>query len=145
MARIEESVEIKRPVEKVFAYTIDAKDWSKWLSFIPEAEQTSQGPISVGTTFKGSSRLIGHTNNWTAKTVECEPNKSFGADTTGPGIIMKEHYTYSSVNGGTKFTIVYDIRMFGLYKLSSLMVISNMRKELKNSLINLKSILEAQA
>ena len=145
MAKIEESVEIKRPVEKVFAYTTDAKNWSKWISFIPAAEQTSQDPISVGTTFKGSSRLIGHTNKWTAKTVECEPNKSFGTDTTGPGIIMKEHYTYGSVNGGTKFTVVYDIKMHGLHKLSSPMVISTMRKELKKSLGNLKGVLEAQA
>jgi len=145
MARIEESVEIKRPVNRVFAYTIDAKNWSKWLSFIPAAEQTSQDPISVGTTFKGSSHLIGHTNKWTAKTVECELNRSFGTDTTGPGIIMKEHYTYGTVNGGTKFTVVYDIRMYGLHKLSSLIVISTMRKEIKKSLVNLKSILEAQA
>ena len=144
MARIEESVEIKRPVDRVFAYTIDAKNWSKWMSYIPAAEQTSQDPIGVGTTFKGSSHLLGHTNKWTAKTVECEPNKSFGTDTTGPGIVMKEHYTYVSVNGGTKFTTAYDIRMHGLHRLSSLMVISAMRKELKKSLINLKSILETQ-
>ena len=144
MARIEESVEIKHPVDRVFAYTIDAKNWSKWMSYIPAAEQTSQGPISVGTTFKGSSRLLGHTNRWTAKAVECEPNKSFGTDTIGPGIVMKEHYTYDSVNGGTKFTTIYDIRMYGLHKLSSLMVISAMRKELKKGLVTLKSILEAQ-
>ena len=39
MARIEESIEIKHPVDKVFAYTTDAKNWPKWQSFIPEAEQ----------------------------------------------------------------------------------------------------------
>lgn len=144
MARIEESVEIKRPVDRVFAYTIDAKNWSKWMSYIPVAEQTSQGPIDVGTTFKGSSRLLGHTNRWTAKAVECEPNKSFGTDTTGPGIVMKEHYTYDSINGDTKFTTIYDIRMYGFQKLSSLIVISAMRKELKKGLVTLKSILEAQ-
>jgi uncharacterized protein YndB with AHSA1/START domain len=49
MARIEESVDIKRPVDKVFAYQTEAKNWPKWWSFIPEAEQTSQGPIGVGT------------------------------------------------------------------------------------------------
>lgn len=41
MTRIEESVEIKLPVDKVFAYTTDAKSWPKWQSIIPEAEQTS--------------------------------------------------------------------------------------------------------
>ena len=42
MARIEESVEIKRPADKVFAYTTDAKTWTKWQSTFPEAEQKSQ-------------------------------------------------------------------------------------------------------
>ena len=54
MARIEESVEIKRPADKVFAYTTDAKSWTKWQSTFPEAEQTSQGAVGVGTTFKGT-------------------------------------------------------------------------------------------
>ena len=45
MARIEESVEIKRPPDKVFAYTTDARTWTKWQSTFPEAEQTSQGPV----------------------------------------------------------------------------------------------------
>jgi hypothetical protein len=38
MARIEESVEINYPVEKVFVFTTDAGSWSKWQSIIPIAE-----------------------------------------------------------------------------------------------------------
>jgi hypothetical protein len=52
MARIEESVEIKCPVDKVFAYTTEAKSWPRWQSFITEAEQTSEGHMTVDTTFK---------------------------------------------------------------------------------------------
>ena len=44
MAIIEESIEIASPVEKVFALTTDAAQWSRWHSAIPEAEQTSAGP-----------------------------------------------------------------------------------------------------
>ena len=43
MARIEGSVEIKCPVDKVFAYTTEAKSWPKWHPFIPEAEQRPRG------------------------------------------------------------------------------------------------------
>jgi len=69
MGRIEESVEIKRPVDKVFAYTTDAKSWPKWQSFILEAEQTSQGQIGVGATFKGSNRMMGRRVEWAARTM----------------------------------------------------------------------------
>ena len=57
MGRIEESVEIKCPVDKAFAYTTVAKDWHKWHDYIPEAEQTSPGQVGVGTTFKGKTHM----------------------------------------------------------------------------------------
>ena len=144
MARIEESAEIKRPVDKVFTYTTDAKNWSKWQSIIPEAEQTSQGPVSVGTTFKGNSHMMGLTMKWTAKATEYEPNRNFGKNITSAGMTIEQHNTYSPMNGGVKFTIVYDIKVRGLFKLFSSMLINTMRKELKKSLGNLKSVLEAQ-
>jgi hypothetical protein len=74
MARIEESIEIKRSVDKVFVYTTDAKSWPV-ASSISEAEQTSQGQIGIGTTFKGTNRMMGLRVKWAAKVTEYEPNK----------------------------------------------------------------------
>jgi uncharacterized membrane protein len=145
MARIEESVEIKRPVDKVFAYTTDAKSWSKWQSIIPEAEQTSQGPVSVGTTFKGTVHMMGLSMKWTAKATEYEPTKRFGKNITSVGMIVEQHNTYDPIEGHVKFTIVYNMKVRGIFKLFSPMLVSSMRKELKKSLSNLKSVLEAQA
>ena len=145
MARIEESVEIKRLADKVFAYTTEAKSWSKWQSIIPEAEQTSQGPVGVGTTFKGISRMMGLSMKWTAKATEYETNRKFGKNITSMAMTIGQHNTYSPIEGGTSFTIVYDVKTTGLFKLFSPMLVSTMRKELKKSLANLKGILEAQA
>ena len=144
MARIEESVEITCPVDKVFAYTIDAKSWPKWQSIILEAEQTSQGPWSVGTTFKGTTRLMGLSMKWTAKATEYEPNKKWTKNINSGSITIDEHVTYEPIEGRIKFTIVYDMKVGGLFRLFSPMVVSSMRKETKKSLSNLKSILEAQ-
>jgi hypothetical protein len=144
MARIEESVEIKRPADKVFAYTTDAKSWAKWQSIIPEAEQTSQGHVGVGTTFKGITRMMGLSMKWTAKATEYEPTRKFGKNITSAGMTIGQHNTYDPIEGGVKFTIVYDMKVRGLFKLFSPMLVSTMRKELKKSLGNLKSILEAQ-
>ena len=144
MAKIEESMEIKHPLDKVFAYTTDAKSWPKWQSIILEAEQTSQGPWRVGTTFKGISRMMGLSMNWTAKTTEYEPNRKWGKNITCGPMTIEEHVTYDSRGGRIKFTIVYDMKVGGFLKLFSPMVVSSMRKETKKSLSNLKSILEAQ-
>jgi len=144
MARIEESVEIKCPVDKVFVYTTDAKSWSKWQSIIPQAEQTSQGPVGVGTTFKGTVHMMGLSMKWTAKATEYEPTRKFGKNITSAGMTIEQHNTYDPIEGRMKFTIVYDIKVRGIFKLFSPMLVSSMRKGLKKSLSNLKNILEAQ-
>jgi len=145
MARIEESIEIKRPVDKVFAYTTDAKSWPKWQSFILEAEQTSQGQIGIGTTFKGTNRMMGLRVEWAAKVMEYEPNRRWGKNITFWSTIIEEHLIFDHIEGGTKFTLVYDMKVGGVLKLFSSMVVSSIRKQTKVSLNNLKSILEAQA
>jgi len=143
MARIEESVQIQRPVGKVFAYTTDAKKWPEWQSIIKEAEQTSQGPMGVGTTFKGTTRMMGLSMKWTAKVTKYEPNTEWIKNITSGSIIIEERMTYDPLEGGINFTIVYDMKVGGFLKLFSSMVVSSMRKESKKSLGNLKSIMEA--
>jgi uncharacterized membrane protein len=143
MARIEESIEVKCPVDKVFAYTTDAKNWPKWQSFIPEAEQTSQGPVNVGTTFKGVSRMMGQSMKWTAVATGFESNRKWGKKITSGSLAIEEHMTYNPVEGGTIFTIVYDMKVGGLLKLLSPVMAGSMRRETKKSLGNLKGILEA--
>ena len=145
MARIEESVEIKCPVDKVFAYTTDAKSWPKWQSSILEAEQTSQGQVGVGTTFKGSNRMMGLTVEWAAKATGYEPNKRWSKNITFWNTIIEDHLIFEPIEGGTKFTLVYDMKVGGLLRLFSSMAVSSMRKQMKLSLTNLKSVLEAQA
>lgn len=143
MAIIKESVEIKRPIDKVFAYTIDAKNWPKWQPF-PDAEQTSQGPVGVGTTFKGRIRLMGRTMKWTSKATEYELNKKFGKDIISGPITNEQHNTYESIEGGTRFTIQYNVKVGGFMKLFSPMMMSSLRKALIKALGNLKGILETQ-
>jgi len=144
MARIEESVEIKCPAEKVFAYTTDAESWMNWQSTFPEAEQTSQGPVGVGTTFKGKIHMMGLTMKWTAKATEYEANRKFGKNIKCGSITNEQHNTYEPIQGGTRFTIVYNMKVGGLMKLFSPMIVCSTRKALRKALGNLKGILEAQ-
>jgi uncharacterized membrane protein len=143
MPRIEERVDIKRPADSVFAYTTDAKMWPKWQSTIREAEQTSPGPVGVGTTFKGVIRMMGLSMKWTARATEYEANRWFGKTIACGSITNEQHNTYEPVDGGTRFTIVYDMKLGGPMRLFSPMIISSMRGGLKKALGNLKSLLEA--
>jgi uncharacterized protein YndB with AHSA1/START domain len=144
MARIEESMEIKRPADKVFAYMTDVKTWPRWDSGLLEAEQTSPGQMGIGTTLGGDMRAMGRRMAWTAKVTEYEPNKKWGGAVSFPSMLLEEHVIFDSIEGGTKLTRVYDVQLGGLLKLFAPMVVSSMRRGSKKSLSNLKSILEAQ-
>lgn len=142
MARIEESIEIKAPAEKVFGITTDASRWSTWHTAIPEAEQTSSGPVGVGTTFKGVTRLMGRSMLWTATATEYEMNRKFGKNIDSGSVFVEQHNTYTPTPDGTIFGMIYDMKFSGCIRLMSPMLVRAMRKEMKNSLLKLKQVLE---
>lgn len=142
MARIEESIEIRCPVEKVFAITTDASRWSTWHTAIPEAEQTSGGPVGVGTTFRGTTRLMGRSMPWTSTATEYDANRTFGKNIDSGSVIIQQHNTYTPTPDGTRFSMAYDMRFSGCMRLLSPMIVHSMRTEMKNSLVKLKGILE---
>lgn len=145
MARIEESVTINRPIDNVFTYTTEARNWPKWHTSMPEAEQTSQGPVGVGTTFKGKSRMMGMIMGWTAKATGFEPYKRWGKVIDSGNVVFDDELIFDTVEGGTKFTMVYDVKVGGFQKLFASMINSSMQKQLKQDLVNLKGILESPA
>ena len=145
MSRIEGTVIIKRPADKVFAYTTEAKSWPKWHGAIPEAEQTSKGQMGVGTTFRGKSRMMGQTSEWTAKMTEYEPHKRWGKVIDSGSLVVNDKLVCDPAEGGTRLTMVYEVKVGGMLKLLSPVIISSMRKQLKLDLASLKGILEAQA
>jgi hypothetical protein len=143
MARIEESIDIKRPVEKVFAYTLDVKSWPKWQLTVMEAEQTSQGQMGIGTTFKWITKGMGLRMKTTAKVTEYELNKRWSKNIVAGSTVTEDHLFFDPIEGGTKFTLRFDMKVGGFFKLCSPMLVSSTRKSMKVALINIKSILEA--
>jgi len=145
MAVIEESVLVKCPVERVFTFTTEAKGWPRWHTTMPEAGQTSEGRVGIGTTFKGKTRMMGRTSDWTALLTEYASNERWGKVIKSAGIVIDDRLLFAPAEGGTKFTTVYDVKVTGFLKLLSPMVVGAMRKQLKLDLSNLKRILEAQS
>ena len=144
MVIIEESIHIKCPVDKVFTYTTEAKKWPNWQSILPEAEQTSQGIMCIGSKFRGIVRMMGLSMKWTAEVTDYEPNIKWTKNITCRGMRIAEHVTYKLIDDGVTFSILYDMKISWFMKMFSPMIASTMRKETIKSLAQLKSILETQ-
>jgi len=143
--RVEEYVEIKRPVNRVFAYLTDEKNWPHWTSSVLEAEQTSVGQIGIGTTFRGVDQIMGHRIAWVSKITEYEPNRRMSHVLTSGNNLVEQHLTFNSIEGGTKFNFVYDMKAGGLLKFIAPILVITVRKAVKKNLNKLKAILEEQA
>jgi uncharacterized protein YndB with AHSA1/START domain len=144
MAIIQETVEIKCPVDRVFAFVADAKSWPRWHASMLEASQTASGQVGIGTSFVGANKVMGRRMPWTSKVTEYALNKIWGETISSGSTMIKEQITFDAVEGGTRFTQVYDMKVGGFLRLLSPMVINSMRKEMKVNVGSLKGLLEAK-
>ncbi len=145
MARFEESITINRPVEEVFAYATAIQKWPEWHDSIVQAEQTSQGEIEVGTTFKAQARMEGRTMDFTGKMLEYQPNKRSRKEMDYGNFVIDDTLTFDPINGGTQFTMVYDVKVRGMAKLMSGRINTGVHEELKQAVSRLKTVLESQS
>jgi hypothetical protein len=88
--------------------------------------------------------MMGLTTKWTAIATECQPNKKFGKNFSSGPVTVEQNNTCESLEGGTRSTIVYNVKVGGLMKLFAPMGVSSMRRALKQALGNVKGVLEAQ-
>jgi uncharacterized membrane protein len=145
MAKLEASVVIDRPVDEVFAYVMDASTWPKWEEGLPEAEQTSEGPVAQGTTFRGTSQMMGQEMEWTSEITEFETNEKVGHKITSGPMSIQQTLTFESADGGTRFNLVAEGETAGLFKVAQPLVNRTMRKQMEANLARLKEILESQS
>jgi uncharacterized membrane protein len=145
MSRIEGSIEIKRPVVQVFAYVTDMGNLPKWVREMQEIQHTSPGPMGLGTTLKGVYKVMGQRMAWTSKIKEYELNKKWGESISSGSMLSEELLTFDPIEGGTRFTIVYDMQVGGFLKLLAPLMVSTMRKQTTANLARLKGILETQS
>jgi uncharacterized membrane protein len=144
MVRVEESINIKCPVDKVFAYATDVKSLPKWQSSITEVEQTSPGQMSIGTTLRWVTSGMGLRMKTTAKVTGYELNKKLSLDIDWGSMAGESTFFVDPIEGGTKFTQRNDTKIRGLLKLLSPLLLRGTRRGMRVAANNLKNILEAK-
>jgi uncharacterized protein YndB with AHSA1/START domain len=142
--RIEASVIINRSHTEVYEYVTDARKWTRWEQGLLEVGQTSQGPMKVGTTFRGANRAMGRRMEWTSKVTEVEPYRKWGQKITSKDRSTVESLTFEPVEGGTRFTLSSRLETRGFFKLIAPVTAHLMQRQIEGNLSELKSILETE-
>jgi hypothetical protein len=145
MSRVEASVLINRPLEDVFAFVHNPVDHPQWETAQFEVEQTSEGLMGVGTTFRGEIRLLGLPIGWTAECTGYDTDGELEFRLNAGPLQLQETLTLEPVAPGTSFTIVYEGDQRGLVRLAGSIAVRVFQRQVESDVANLKAILEARA
>ena len=143
MPKIENSLVINAPIEKVWAYLDDISNASKYSESVIEAKKLTDGPTAIGTKYLYVAKFMGQKMETKGEiTAHDPPHKSAwkGVDSPFP---MQGATELESVAGGTRVTQRVDATPGGFFKLAEPLLMKQFQSQGDADLTKLKQILEA--
>jgi uncharacterized protein YndB with AHSA1/START domain len=144
MLKIEATTIINRPVEDVFEVLSNAENNPKWSSAFLEVKKTSEGPIGVGTTWRGVGKFLGKRTEVEIEEVEYEPNRKVAQKSASP-FPVNQQMSFESVADGTRVNLIFEADPGGFFKLAEPLLAGMGRRNIEGELANLKDLMEAHA
>ena len=144
MSHIQASIQIERPVSDVFAYAADIGNMAAWSGEVVEAAQISEGPMAVGTQFRGVGKFLGRRMETIVEVTALEPDAKFAFKTVSGPVKSENSLTFESVGGGTKVTEAIDAELGGVFGFADPLVARMLGRQFDTNLANMKDLVEAQ-
>jgi len=141
MARVERSITINAPVEKVFAYIANPVNEMEWFASISDIRDIKgQG---VGMTYGYTFKLTGLPLKGESEILEYTPNQKYVTKSKG-GISSNWTWTLNAEDGGTRVNVVveYSIPIPVLGRFSEKLAMGQIEREADMAAANIKAILE---
>ena len=141
MPKLNNSINISAPVEKVFAYVTDPLTTPEWL--VGATEVTDVTGSAVGQHYHWKYNMLGVPLRGESTVSEHVPNERRVTESKG-GITSTWTFTYAPHEGGTKLDleIDYTIPVPVLGKLAEKVVFKRNQREAQMSMENIKERLE---
>lgn len=145
MTRFEHSVVIERPLEEVWAYVTEVGNNPVWQGPIIEVRRGAVGPLDLGTEIEEVAHFLGKRFEITLEVIEHDPPKRCAVRTAAGPVRLDGTYSFSTVDGGTRFSTEGEVEASGFFKLAEPVFARMARREWVSSCENLKDVLEADA
>jgi carbon monoxide dehydrogenase subunit G len=143
MIQFAQSVLIERPVDEVFSFISDFENEPAWCEEVVRTQQTSEGPVGVGSTFTDHVEFMGRTMESAYAVLDYQPNESITIETSSGPVPFVATYSFEDAGGATKLAIAADAEPGGFFKLASPLIRRQLDKQWERNFANLKRLLEA--
>jgi uncharacterized membrane protein len=147
--RVEESVEINRPVEEVFSYASNPQNFPEWVATVIEVRQDAPGggPLRrEGARFTAMQQALGRRFEGPFEVIDHEPNRRFAhRSTEGHPVPITMTFTYEAVSlEATRLTPRIEAEPGSFFGLVGPVLERAIRRQMRTSLETLKDLLEAR-
>ena len=135
-------ITIERPVDEVFAYTIDVDRLSDWNGVIEDSWMTSGDELKLGATYVVKAKMMGKIMEIPSEVVAYEPDRVF-AYRVGGSMAYTDTKTFKATASGTLITERIESESDGFFStLLSPILFAAMKRSHQKNLEQLKSNLE---
>ena len=143
MAKIERSITIHVPVEKVFAYMDDPMSNPEWLPGMLEVKDVTVTEQKVGTHYRWVYKMAGLRFEGESTITEHIPNERIVSQSKA-GIASTWIWTFVPDDGGTKMNLVleYTVPIPVLGKLAEALVLKQNQRNADVAMVNIKAKME---
>jgi uncharacterized protein YndB with AHSA1/START domain len=145
--RLQKSVEIAAPPEKIWPFLVEPEKIMKWFTLIQKFEYTSEQRSSVGTTFYYDEKSAGRVMKLNYVVTEWVENDRLAFSmTSGPANKDDQIWSIKSTPSGSIFTLTEDFEMpWGIIGkiMDALFVGRQIGNRLEEMVSNLKRLVEA--
>jgi len=143
--RVEESIEINRPLEEVFNYVSDVANFPEWTAHTLEVRKDTVGPPQQGDRFTLAIKSVGRRFETPYERTSYEPNRRYIDRAVGGPIPNQQwEYTFEEIPGGTSLKRAVEAEPGGLLKLVEPLQKRAVTRQLRTDLQTLKDLLEAR-
>ena len=143
MIKVETSVFVNQPIDKVFAYVTKPENDAQWYVGVESWDHTPDEPAGVGSTSQSKIRFLGVPITVTWEVTEYEPPTKIEVETQEGPVSVEAEYTFEAVGEGqTKVTVCGEADLKGVFDLAEPLVERVALRQWKASLENLKDVLE---
>jgi hypothetical protein len=143
MIRFDLSTHIYRPLPQVFAFVATPENNFQWQYGTLASSQISRGEFGIGALFRVVGHLIGRRIETVYEVTILELNQRYGFKSVSGPLNSYTLYSFEISQGGTKLSLFTETHPTDVLKPDNTVVVKKFKKEYKENLGMLKSVLEA--
>jgi uncharacterized membrane protein len=143
--RLEESVDIDRPVEEVFEYVSDVGNYPQWMAHVLDVRKHTPSAPQQSESFVVAIKSVGRRFETPYERTSHEAGRRYTDRAVGGPIPNQRwHSAFEEVPGGTRFTRAVEVESTGVLKLLEPLQRRAAGRQLKKDLQTLKQVVEGR-